>query len=248
MTEMVIPAIESARARSTRRSRVDPQHLAVINSKTSKRLTIWNGRDTMFTLGDALAKLEKLKCLGRGEHAEIKIGIMQFPNGQTTALVTVIGALREAGWAISLRMARQFTARDRLGKRHTFNIEKLCGATSDVDGNLQLNDSTFLDDVKLEPTSLNCELTLTQEDILHLAISFLNAEDRCYRSVDDKLLPGCRVLDYAAVAALGRETRLMLKRFERYVATQKRDLSRQTIATALARAGLRRPRSGPRAR
>ena len=57
------------------------------------------------------------------------------------------------------------------------------------------------------------------------------------------------VLDFGLVAQIGRERALpSLKAIERDVFRRMPHIKRQTLATALARAGLRRPRSGKRAR
>ena len=67
-------------------------------------------------------------------------------------------------------------------------------------------------------------------------------------SHNEELLPGLRLLDFTEVAKLGAERLPSLKAIEPHVGRQLPGVSRQTLANALAAAGLRRPRSGPRSR
>ena len=102
--------------------------------------------------------------------------------------------------------------------------------------------------VELERARLTNELTLEQETILRCVIKVLEVEDRCYRPVDGDLLPGLVALDYAAVAKLGLKKLPSLKTIEWKVRRLMPEVKRQTLANVLALAGLRRPRSGLRAR
>lgn len=221
--------------------------LTLIDTESGRTLKLWDGRETMRTLADALTKLHELGSLAHDGQAEIRTRPMRLPNGERSAVVMVIGARDKSGWGIAMPSAAKFHARDTLGRRQGYEISALHGAIADADGNVELPDGSHVHNVELEPTKLNYELTAVQEKVVHHAICFLRAEDRCYRYVDNELLPGLRALDYHAVRELGNERLPSLKAIERHVTDRISSVSRQTIATALANSGLRRPRSGRRA-
>jgi hypothetical protein len=80
-------------------------------------------------------------------------------------------------------------------------------------------------------------------------LEVLGFKKECYRPLDPELAPHLMLLDYALVAQIGREREMpSLKAIERDVFRRMPHIKRQTLATVLARAGLRRPRSGKRAR
>jgi len=140
-----------------------------------------------------------------------------------------------------------FIAATTVGERRTFAIEDLHQGISDPEGNVQLRDGTHVHALELGPELLQYTLNNEQEEILCAVIRALKAEKRCFRPVDQGL-PELIVLDYARVAELGRERQPSLKAIHREVLKELPDLSRHKLARVLAMAGLRRPRSGPRAR
>ena len=169
---------------------------------------------------------------------------MQLPDGSTSAAVTVSAF----GRSVLMPSATHFTAKDMSGALLRREISALDGAVTDAAGNVQLSDGSFVRAVELERARLTNELTPEQENILRCVIKVLEVEDRCYRPVDVDLLPGLVALDYAKVAELGAEQLPSLKTIERNVLKIMPEVTRQTLANVLALAGLRRPRSGPRAR
>ena len=103
--------------------------------------------------------------------------------------------------------------------------------------------------VELIPVHLPEELTETEKEVLLCVLDVLGLKKECYRPLHAELVPGLEVLDFALVAQVGAERKLpSLKAIEREVFRRMPHIKRQTLATVLARAGLRRPRSGKRAR
>jgi hypothetical protein len=219
------------------------QTLTLVDPETGRTLKLWNGRKTMRTLADALAKLHELGSLRPDGQVEIRTRPMPLPNGERTAVVMVIGAQDKFGWGIAMPSAAKFRAMDTLGRPHRYETSALNGAIADAHGNVDLPDGSYIHSVELEPTKLNYELPPVQKTVLHHTIPYLKAEDACYRYVDNQLLPGLRALDFDAVAKLkvGRRQSLIA----RYV-TKTIPVSRSTIASALANSGLLRPRAGQR--
>ena len=127
-------------------------------------------------------------------------------------------------------------------------VEELDGALTDRDGNVQLQDGSYLHGVELIPVHLPEELTETEKEVLLCVLDVLGLKKECYRPLDAELVPGLEVLDFALVAQVGAEQLPSLKAIEREVFRRMPHIKRQTLATVLARAGLRRPRSGKRAR
>lgn len=221
--------------------------MTLVERGTGRRIRIWDGRGTMRTLADALAKLEELGSLAADAKAEVLVLPMRLPDGRETGIISV-GQQITSSWRIAMPSSAHFTAKDTFGHRRRYPIFRLHGAITDLNGNVDLRDGSLVHGVELTPTRLSYEWTDQQQSILDCAIEFLNAEDRCYRPVYGELLPGLRCLDFAEVAKLGAEPLPSLKAVERHVRRRFPSMSRQTIANVLAAAGLRRPRSGPRSR
>lgn len=234
------------------------------SSKSSDAIEVWDGRAHMRTLADALAKLQALGALADRDLAEIRTTLMQLPDGNVAGTVVVFGRTGERSVRVILPVAASFTAKNTIGLRERYEIDRLDGATCDPDGNVRLREGSFVHAVELEKVALTCELTPSQEDIstpsqedisrpsqetiLKCVLHILGVEKQCYRHVHPELLPGVFALDYAAVARLGAEKLPSLKAIERDVRKHLPNVPRQTLANVLALAGLRRPRSGPRAR
>ena len=173
---------------------------------------------------------------------------MQLPDGAEVATVAVI-APGEQRHASCCRAAARFTAKNTVGERREHHLEELDGAITDRDGNVQLPNGSYVHAVELIPVHLPEELTETEKKVLLCVLDVLGLKKECYRPLHAELLPGVQVLDYALVAKAGAERKLpSLKTIEREVFRRMPHIARQTLATALARAGLRRPRSGKRAR
>src|SRR5207244_10755606 len=96
------------------------------------------------------------------------------------------------------------SARTTLGHRQHYEIQELDNATSDSEGNVELANRQFLHQIKLIPAPAHYDFTPTEDKIVMATIVFLQQEGllehQCHRSLDEKLLPGVKVLDYAQVA------------------------------------------------
>ena len=72
-----------------------------------------------------------------------------------------------------------------------------------LEGNVELA-NRHLHQINLIPAPAHYDFTLTEHKIVMAAIVFLQREGllehQCHRSVDEKLLPGVKLLDYAQVA------------------------------------------------
>ena len=207
-----------------------------------------DGRRSMRSLVDALAKLEEAGCLKEGDHATVRAFWMQLPDGAVVATIAVI-APGEQPHRVMLPSAARFIAKNTVGERRERPVEELDGALTDRDGNVQLQDGSYLHGVELIPVHLPEELTETEMEVLLCVLDVLGLKKECYRPLHAELVPGLEVLDFALVAQVGAERKLpSLKAIEREVFRRMPHIKRQTLATVLARAGLRRPRSGKRAR
>ena len=202
----------------------------------------------MRTLADALAELEEKGGLVGEEEAEIRVGLMQLPDGTVAGTVALIGPDRADRCAVMLPSSVAFSAKNTIGERHRYHIDELHGATSDLNGNVQLSDGSHVHAVELETVRLVAQLTEAQEELLRCVLKALGYERECLRAVDEELLPGMVALDYAAIARLGAEKLPSLKAIENELRKYRADVPRQTLANVLALAGFRRPRSGARAR
>ena len=214
--------------------------MTVRDAQSGELTAIWDGRATMRTLADALAKLQDLGALPNDGHAEIKTMSIPLPTGESSAVVTVAGPAG-SGWQIAMPTSSHFEASDTLGERQRYEICKLAGAKADARGNVDLPDGSYVHNVKLEPTNMNFDLTPVEREILRLTISALHG-DHCYCHLDEQLLPGVRVLDFAALRTLKVPSFKVIKAdLDNFPA------SRRTIQIALAKSGLRPPRSRRRA-
>jgi hypothetical protein len=211
----------------------------------------YDGRKTMRSLADALTKLRELGNLSDGENVEIKTTGISLPNGRLSGIVSVLGPQQQDGTrrVIFMPSSATFSARTTLGERQHYEIQKLNDATSDSEGNVELADGQFLHQVELIPAPAHYDFTLREEKIVMAAIEFLQREGglpkrRYYRSVDEKLLPDVKFLDYAQVAKVRIKR---LKPVVRYIMELKLpDVTEALIRASLKRAGIQLPRSRAR--
>jgi hypothetical protein len=200
-----------------------------------------DGRRTMRSLADALARLRECDELAEEEHVEIRTNPVRLPNGQQSGFVVVIGPPRPAGAISVVRMpsAAEFSASPTFGERRRYPIGMLNGAVCDCDGNVQLATGEYVHAVKLMPATVHYELTVLEQIIVRLALKCLDEEDRCCPPLHP-LLPGVRPPRYNAIAGI-RVKRL--KAVQSYVANRVPILSPFVVAKALRRAGMKLPRA-----
>jgi len=210
----------------------------------------YDGRGTMRSLADALQKLQELGALSAGENVEIRTTAVQLPD-RASGLVIVLGPPRpHVRCVIRMPSAATFSARTPRGERLTLGIDRLHGATSDPDGNVALADGRLVHGVDLIPAPFTYQLNWQEELITRLAVKFLGRTADCYRSVDEYWLPRERRLRFDEVAKLEIPRLKPLiwditqHRVVRHLRRRGRmRVSPSIITKALARAGMRLPRS-----
>ena len=138
-----------------------------------------------------------------------------------------------------------FSARTTLGERQRYEIQKLNNARSDSEGNVELANGQFLHQIELIPAPANYDFTLTEHKIVEAAIVFLQREGllehQCFRSVDEKLLPDVKLLDYAQLAKVRIKRLKPVVRF--IMDLNLPDVTETFIRATLKRAGMELPRS-----
>jgi hypothetical protein len=199
----------------------------------------FDGRNSMRSFADALEKLRELGSLGSIECKTLPI---QLPNGRVSGLVCVIGPRQDDGrrWIIRMPSATKFSAMSTTKVRQTFEIGLLNGAISDQDGNVTLHNGQHVHGVNLIPVPVHYDFDSTQHAIVWHALKLLGKLDECWRSVDDRLLPGIKLLDYSAI----RNIRVRGRKQLLYDVGKHVDgVSASFIAKTLSAAGMRGPRS-----
>src|SRR5437773_2714602 len=206
----------------------------------------YDGRKIMRSLADALTKLRELGNLSDRENVEIKTRGIGLPDGRLSGIVSVLGPQQHGTRrVIFMPSSATFSARITLGERQHYEIQKLNDATSDSDGNVELANGQFLHQIELIPAPAHYDFTLTENKIVMATIVFFQREGllehQCYRSVDEKLLPGVKLLDYAQVAKIQIKR---LKPVVQFIMKLKLpDVTEALIRASLKRAGMQLPRS-----
>jgi hypothetical protein len=205
----------------------------------------YDGRKSMRSLADALTKLRAEHHLDEGQKVTIQTMGVRLPDRRLSGFVWVFGPQRSDGarMVIFMPSSARFSGRDTLGDNHTYMISELDDATSDSDGNVQLADGRFLHAIELIPAPAHYDFSLTERRIVQAALSFTDLGHQCYRALDEELLPGLKVLDYAEVAKVRIRS---LKSVVRHVINLLPDVSDRQITETLKRAGVQLPRSRPR--
>src|SRR5262249_48929736 len=155
----------------------------------------------------------------------------------------VLGPQQQDGTrrVIFMPSSATFSARTTLGDRQQYEIQKLNDARSDSEGNVELANGQFLHQIELIPAPpAHYDFTPTEQEIVRAAIVFLQREGllehQCYRSVDEELLPGVKLLDYAQVAKVRIKR---LKPVVRFIMELKLpDVTETFIGATLKRAGM----------
>jgi hypothetical protein len=207
----------------------------------------YDGRKTMRSLADALAKLRELGNLSDGEKVEIRTMGIRLPDGRPSGVVSVLGPQQQDGTRTVIFMppSATFSARTTLGDRQHYEIQELNNATSDSEGNVELANRQFLHQINLIPAPAHYDFTLTEHKIVMATIVFLQREGllehQCHRLVDEKLLPGVKLFDYAQVAKVQIKR---LKPVVRFIMKLKLpDVTETFIRATLKRAGMQLPRA-----
>jgi hypothetical protein len=202
----------------------------------------FNGRKSLRSVADALEKLRELGGLQGTGNIECNILPIQLPNGRVSGLVCVIGPRQDDGrrWIIWMPSAVKFSAISMTKVRQTFEIGLLNGAIIDHDGIVTLHNGQHVHGVNLIPVPVHYDFDSTQHAIVWHALKLLGELDECWRSVDDRLLPGIKFLDYSAI----RNIRVRGRKQLLYDVGKHVDgVSASFIAKTLSAAGMRGPRS-----
>jgi hypothetical protein len=196
----------------------------------------FDGRKSMRSLADALEKLRELSSLHGTWTIECKTLPIQLPNRRVSGLVCVIGPRQEDGrrWVIQMPSAAKFSAISTTKVRQTFDVGMLNCAISDQDGNVALHNSNHVYGVTLIPVPAHYDFESTEHRIISWALKFLGKSDECWRSVDNKLLPGMKCLDYSKIRHIEIQGRKQLL----FDIGQVSGASPSFIATTLAAAGM----------
>lgn len=221
------------------------QYLAMSQVVRQPELRICSGRTGIRTLADGLDQLREFEPSLDARTIIIRASRLRLPTGEMTASAALTVAEISAGntLAFMLPASAHFFATTALGLRQRYDIALLNDATVDLDGNVRPTNDVYLHNIELVPTTLPPNLTERQEIILYFAIFSLQARDRCLRPLHPSL-PYQVGFDYGA---LSKKKLPSLKELERRITKRMPDAKRHEIATTLAIAGMRRPRSGPRA-
>ena len=202
-------------------------------------------RTSRRTIADALEVVAQEFGLDDIGPARVRIGPLQLPSGQCTALIDVVFADLSCG--VSLPTSSRFKARGTNARQQEFEISRLDRAEVCPDGSVLLADGTRWRAVEVVPTLLPYKLSKLDEKILGYVISLTKAY-YCYRSLREDLpehlremVPDIRVLDFGRVRMIEAP---QLKMIRGYISDKDPDLrvSNQKIADALAMFGIRVPR------
>jgi hypothetical protein len=198
----------------------------------------FDGRKSLRSVADALEKLRELDGLQGTGNIECNILGIQLPDGRVSGLVSVIGPQQEDGrrWIIRMPSASKFSAMSTTKMRQTFDIGLLNGAIGDRDGNVILHNGKHVHGVNLIPALVHYDFDSTQHAIVWHALKFLGKLDECWRSVDDRLLPGIKRLDYSKIGNIrARRRKQVLYDVSKHVDR----VSVSMIAKTLSAAGMR---------
>lgn len=204
------------------------------------------------SIADALAYFDDRGGLD-DDRAEIRVHEMGLPDGNVVALVAVVGWVRGEQIALRLTNAIAFKAKNTYNKEKLCDISEINGATVDNYDNTVLNDGTYVHAIDLIPKEFYRSPTDDEMTILVIVINELEIYKLCCREVDPKLLPGIMALDFGLISKIDDEKKLkslkaIAHSLEKATPLNLPSVSRQKLADVLARAGLRSPRSGRRAR
>jgi hypothetical protein len=216
-------------------------------------------RNRRVTVSDAIEVLAQSGAFGGGDVAEIQVGGICLPSGKVVGLTNVSfnNDALDKTLVVSLATSAQFNAK-RQGESaaRTFSIFELDGATVANDGSVRLSDGTILRAVEVIPANLPLKPSELDWRIVRHVIRIIGAEGRCYRSLREHAKPRCldlphdiipdiRFIDCSALKGLELPSVKSLVAQIAKIDPALKNLSRQTIANALCKFGMRIPASRP---
>jgi len=223
----------------------------VLAESNSMRL-IDAGRESRRSMADVIDLLQRLPNFSESMEAVVRLTPLQLPSGQWTTLIQIVCGAQ--GLAVSLPSADHFWGvRNQTLGRERFEILRLDGAKLDMAGNVALQGATIIHGVQVVPTFVPPKLTQTEERIIAWVVRCFHPRKRCFRYLPNPGIPHplrrrakLGRLDYGTLHSLELPP---LKKIES--ALKEMDgfghCSRQTIASPLAKSGMR-PRRTRRSR
>jgi hypothetical protein len=202
------------------------------------------GRESRRSMADVIDVLRRLPNFSESMEAVVRATPLQLPSGHRTALIQIV--CEAQGFAVSLPSAAYFRAirNPSLGPER-FEILRLDGAKVDMAGNVALQGATIIHGVQVVPTFVPPKLIQTEERIIAWVVRCFHPRKRCFRYLPNPGIPHplrrrakLGRLDYGTLHSLELPP---LKKIE--CALKEMDgfghCSRQTIASALAKSGMR---------
>ena len=206
------------------------------------------------TIADALAVLEAEAAFGEDDTAQIRIGHLQLPSGETVGLVLVVFDMpcTDKGYAVPLPTATQLYADHGSSRRVLFDVGLFDEAVADGKGNVFLTTGETLRAVEVVPARLPLKPTDLDWRIVHATVECVEKKQSCYRGLRSSLkeedlpiafmVPDIDILDFTkmrdlVVPSLDSIAAQLAERIRR-----ERAPSPQKIADTLADFGMRFPR------
>ena len=203
---------------------------------------VLDGRKSCRTVRDAL---DRLGVLDAPEAVGVTIHAMELPlpNGQAPGMVSIgTGVPGDSDRRfVRLPDSNIFRANFLDGTPVHGTIHELDSATVESNGTVHLSDGRHLRRVEVQPgvAYRHYDFTEYEHSIVHQALKLIGEEDRCYRVVNEDLLPGLKRLDYTAIQGvhLPRDKALVAK-IEKSLGLSRSKLKIQNV---LKLAGMRFP-------
>jgi len=195
-------------------------------------------------MADVIDVLQRLPNFSESREAVVRLAPLKLPSGQGTTLIQIV--CEAQGFAVSLPSAGYFWGvRNPVLGLERFEILRLDGAKLDMAGNVALQRATIIHSVQVVPTFVPLKLTQTEERIIAWVIHRFHPRKRCFRYFPNPEIPHplrrrakLGGLDYGTLRSLElpslKEIEYALKEMDGFG-----DCSRQTIASALAKSGMR---------
>jgi hypothetical protein len=214
-------------------------------------------RNQRLTVSHAIDVLANDADFGDDDFAEIQVGILPLPSQEIVGLTNVFFDSRALGkmLVVSLATSAGFWA-IRQGEVEAcwFSIFELDGAKVDNGGLVRLSGGAIVRAVTVIPAKLPLKPSELDFRIVHHVISIIGAQDRCYRSlrehakpscpdVVEEMIPAIQFIDCSTLKGLKLPSlKSIAQRIGQMDPALKR-LSRQKIADALLKFGMRIPTS-----
>ena len=206
-------------------------------------LEILDERKTCRTVLDALDRLDVLDT-AEGIVATIHAGEIQCPNGETPGLVSIgTGAPGDHGRRfVRLPDSNTFRAKFGDGTPIYGAIHELDGGSVEPNGSVLLSDGRHIRSVELQPgiAYRHYDFSWREHFVVHQTLRLIGEEDRCYRFVDERLLPGLKWLDYNAIQQIRLpNVKKLIARIQKILCLH---MSDREIENILRLAGMQFPR------